>query len=135
MTHDEIWRSAALGIPVSDSDAREFVKQCIASTPQDAERKLSVMIERAHYGRPSRVLFALVGSPMRGHATLYPDDGRLEFIPAQPDRFVLQIERSHGGTRPRRMQNVSKIAMFLQVARAKAASEDGTYLAVDHSID
>jgi hypothetical protein len=120
------------GGAVSDCDARAFVMRCLSPYPEDWERCLSVTIEHAYQGKPSLILFALVGSPVFGHAMLYPYAGKLEFMPDRSESYILKIQRCTG-TNPRRTRDALKIAMFLQVARAEAASKGGIFQAVDHT--
>ncbi len=105
--------------PISDADALAFVKQSLSPYPVDWERNLIVDLQHAHQGRVSVVLFALNGSPMRGHAFLYPYNGRLAFADHMLESQVLRIQR-HTGTNPRRTRDRATIEIFLQVARSRA---------------
>ena len=118
--------------PVSDADARKFVKLCLAPNETDSRRILSVEIVRAYQGNPSLVVFSLVGSPVRGHALLYPYNGSLKFQRHAIESYVLKIQ-NYTGTSPRRTRDVSSLTMFLQVARAKAKEQGGAFQPVDRS--
>ena len=93
-----------------------FVKRCLSPMAPDWERDLVITPEYAHQGGISRVLFALNGSPMKGHAVLYPDSGSLNFIPGQPERFALHVHR-HLARSTKQIFDATVIELFLAVAK------------------
>ena len=118
-TRKQIRMDIACHRAIPDTDAVEFVKRTLYPVPPPSGGFLQLCIEYARHGDISRVLFAMTGTPLKGCATLYSNNGSLDAFQNPTNDYRLDIQ-PYATVNPRRTQDAVTIALFLQVARLHA---------------
>jgi len=97
-----------------------LVKKTLAFWREDSARDLVVTIERAHYTNPSRIFFALAGTPPKGFGDLESLGGisLVDRSELAPDDYQLFVRTVSG--RRRRIKDRRLVMAFVKVAIARS---------------